>query len=44
MNMSEAIITGSWIDVIHVNQKDGVYWNERRWPFPTRTGSVLWRT
>jgi hypothetical protein len=25
--MTTPIITGSWIDLIHVNQKDGVYWN-----------------
>jgi hypothetical protein len=27
--MTAPIITGSWIDVIHVNQKDGVYWNRK---------------
>jgi hypothetical protein len=26
--MSLPLITGSWIDVIHVNQKDGVYWKK----------------
>lgn len=27
--MAKPIITGSWIDVIHINQKDGVYWNRK---------------
>jgi len=27
--MTKPRITGSWIDVIHVNQKDGVYWNRK---------------
>jgi hypothetical protein len=27
--MTKPIITGSWIDVIHINQKDGVYWNRK---------------
>lgn len=27
--MTAPLVTGSWIDVIHVNQKDGVYWNRK---------------
>ncbi len=25
--MTPPLITGSWIDVVHVNRRDGVYWN-----------------
>ncbi len=27
--MTKPVITGSWIDVIHINPKDGVYWNRK---------------
>ncbi len=41
--MTDPIITGSWIDVVHLNAREGVYWNRMTLAYSDEDWAVLLR-